>query len=166
MRTIKTRRAVLLALVLIYYLCGASKSVAQLESLPEMVKRHEQEIQALKDIVGRFSQQPTPTPQKKDVSCTKNFDWVGRYNLSRSTLNDGFKLKTSEIYLKLVRIRGGSPAKIVFASNIDVLHNKELSDETEYKFEFKGCRYLLSILAIYPYATDTGTSVGFFLNYE
>jgi hypothetical protein len=146
-----SKRKDLLVLFLVLISCLGNLHSAGAESLPETVKRHEEEIKALKnavDFIKREQQTKTDTESKKKepVVCRKDFAVVGRQTQTPSALITGVTLSGTDIYLKLIRNgkdEGGYWTSL--ASNVDELNNKKLYEGGEYKFTYRNCALIMTI---------------------
>ena len=149
------------------WLCFGGTGFAQNESLPEMVKRHDQEIKSLKEAVDSLKalQQPKPSSDQKTAisGCERDLKIIGRYGYTQQQLNDVATIKDTGIVFKLIRA-SASPYSIMLASNVDALNNKTLLQGSSYKFSLRNCNYVLLIEDVTPGATNSMLTV--FLNYE
>lgn len=148
-KTSKRRAWLALFLTLVSY--SESLRSAGAESLPETVKRHEEEIKALKsevDFIRREQQIRAGTEPKKDpVVCRRDFAFIGKQTHTPPALITGVTLPGTDIFLKLVRNGRDFDGKywLLLASNVDELNNKKLYEGNEYKFVYRNCALVMRI---------------------
>ena len=150
-------------------LCSGSRLWAQNESLPEMVRRHEQEIKSLREALESLKTQSARSePEQKAAiaGCVRDLKVVGRYTYTKGQLDDVATMKDTGISFKLIRIEDSPPTVpfVVLASNIDALNNRELLRGSVYKFSHRKCNYTLSVEDVSPSRFSNMLMV--FLNYE
>src|SRR5256885_7310654 len=88
------------------YICLQNVSPTRAESLPETVKRHEEEIISLKNAMEtlRRAQQSMATQPKEEAPlCIKDFSVVGRHTIAPALLTSGTKIVGTDIFLKHIR---------------------------------------------------------------
>jgi hypothetical protein len=93
--------------VLVIALLGlCNGALAQGESLPEMVKRHDQEIKSLKEAIESLRTpltKPEADQRGPPTGCTKDLKVVGKYAYSRSQLEDVVTLRDTGISFKFLK---------------------------------------------------------------
>ena len=154
-----------------YCFCVSWQSQSRAESLPETVKRHDEQIKSLQDLVGSLKEsvnqlqgrQAPISPSSTPEVCTKDFAKIGRRVYSGQQIEEPIDINGTGIIIRFIRAivtPTGQPNELVVASNIEELNNKALQTLFGYKFSFRNCAYVLTIESSGPTGFIT------FLNYQ
>jgi hypothetical protein len=141
--------------------CSHWPSTSRAESLPETVNRHEQQIKALQELVESLKQsvnqlKNNTSPASSDkppAPCAKVFTNIGRKAYTGLQLQAPIDVNATGIiikYDKFIQTPPSRPNRLVVASNIDELNNRELESGAGYKFRFLNCGYVLTFESVAP----------------
>jgi hypothetical protein len=136
------------AVTILWHLQGISLCYG--ETLPEAVKRHEEEIKELRTKLKGLLESRESTPSQIPRTCKK-----GNFSASYSDSELRFEININHtgITIKLINAvvaSGARPNYVVVSSNVNELNNIPLEVSHSYQFWFQGCHYILDIRGVIP----------------